>query len=439
MNSAQEGQKGRRGRSKRHEVLTAATDRFGRDGYEHTKWADIAADIGVGATALYHYFESKQHCLYEIMDEAIEDFRSRFVAIIADERDSVRAFEAVMAELLRPLRARRAPQPRAGRRAGPASSPSSSEREEQARQAARSRMRELEFAWASFLATRDARRRDPGDRPAPAHARRARPLQQHLALVPAERDHRAEPHRRATTPSWRWRDRPAAGRPRAGARRGMSFFERYFEALDGPEPYSSLDLVSDDVEFAIEWANGEDRKATQLRGGKERAARLHRRRRHGRLGALRRLVGQSTATRSSRSARRAGTTAASSARSSRSRTSTPTGGWTATWSAARPRSRFPTRSRMHAELLAGTPSEPVLLGSECRRCGTVSFPRQGALPALHVDRRRGAPARPPRHALELDDPALPPEVPALHRARRSSSPTASATSSCRARCASRRA
>ena len=79
MNSAQEGQNGRRGRSKRLEILAAATDRFGRDGYEHTKWADIAADIGVGATALYHYFESKQHCLYEIMDEAIEDFRCRFV------------------------------------------------------------------------------------------------------------------------------------------------------------------------------------------------------------------------------------------------------------------------------------------------------------------------------------------------------------------------
>src|SRR4249919_567334 len=99
MNSAQEERapNGKRGRSKRNEVLIAATDRFGRDGYEHTKWADIAADVGVGATALYHYFESKQHCLYEIMDEAIEDFRSRFVATIADEPDPVRAFEAVMA------------------------------------------------------------------------------------------------------------------------------------------------------------------------------------------------------------------------------------------------------------------------------------------------------------------------------------------------------
>ena len=152
MNSAQEGRKGRRGRSKRQEVLIAATDRFGRDGYEHTKWADIAADIGVGATALYHYFESKQHCLYEIMDEAIEDFRSRFVAIVADERDPTRAFEAVMAscfdlsehDVLR-NRVLVAEQ-------GRLSSPSSSEREEQARQAARARTRDLEFAWASFLA-----------------------------------------------------------------------------------------------------------------------------------------------------------------------------------------------------------------------------------------------------------------------------------------------
>src|SRR4051812_44091905 len=152
MNSAQDERNGRRGRGKRHEVLAAATDRFGRDGYEHTKWADIAADIGVGATALYHYFESKQHCLYEIMDEAIEDFRGRFVAITAAERDPVRAINAVLAscfdlsdhDVLR-NRVLVAEQ-------GRLSSPSGSEREEQARQAARSRMRELEFAWASFLA-----------------------------------------------------------------------------------------------------------------------------------------------------------------------------------------------------------------------------------------------------------------------------------------------
>jgi hypothetical protein len=49
----------------------------------------------------------------------------------------------------------------------------------------------------------------------------------------------------------------------------MTFFERYFEALDGPEPRSSLDLVSPDVEFSIQWANGTDRRSTQLVGGRE--------------------------------------------------------------------------------------------------------------------------------------------------------------------------
>jgi uncharacterized OB-fold protein len=32
------------------------------------------------------------------------------------------------------------------------------------------------------------------------------------------------------------------------------------------------------------------------------------------------------------------------------------------------------------DLIAGTASEPVLLGSECRRCGIVTFPRQATCP-----------------------------------------------------------
>ena len=47
----------------------------------------------------------------------------------------------------------------------------------------------------------------------------------------------------------------------------MSFFARYFAALDGPDPYTSLDMVAADLEFAIEWAPGGDRKSYQIRGG----------------------------------------------------------------------------------------------------------------------------------------------------------------------------
>ena len=47
----------------------------------------------------------------------------------------------------------------------------------------------------------------------------------------------------------------------------MTFFEQYFERLDGPEPNRSLELVAEDVEFSIQWAAGVDRKSSQFVGG----------------------------------------------------------------------------------------------------------------------------------------------------------------------------
>ena len=139
--------------AKRAAILAAATERFGRDGYEHTKWADIAADVGVGPTALYHYFESKQHCLYVLIDEAIDDFRQRFLTITAANDDPLVALTAVLHdcfdltehEILR----NRMLVSEQGLLVGPSASP----REEEARQTARARARDLEFAWASFLSS----------------------------------------------------------------------------------------------------------------------------------------------------------------------------------------------------------------------------------------------------------------------------------------------
>jgi AcrR family transcriptional regulator len=137
--------------AKRAEILAAATERFGRDGYEHTKWADIAADVGVGPTALYHYFESKQHCLYVIMEQAIEDFHARFAELTARHRDPRVALDAVMRDCFElsdhDVLRNRLLVAEQGLMSGRRSSP----REEQARQAARARTRDLEFAWASFL------------------------------------------------------------------------------------------------------------------------------------------------------------------------------------------------------------------------------------------------------------------------------------------------
>jgi AcrR family transcriptional regulator len=137
---------------RRAQSLEAAIDRFGRNGYENTKWADIASDVGIGPTALYHYFDSKQHCLYVILNQAVEERRERFDTITgshADPRDALRAvitecFDLSEREVLR-NRVLVAEQVLL-------SGQGSSEREAQARQAGRDKTRALELAWSRFLA-----------------------------------------------------------------------------------------------------------------------------------------------------------------------------------------------------------------------------------------------------------------------------------------------
>jgi TetR/AcrR family transcriptional regulator, cholesterol catabolism regulator len=137
---------------KKEQILDVAVDYFGRHGYEETKWADVAAAVHIGSTALYHYFESKQHCLFEIMANAIADFRDRFDRITTDHEDwngalamlLVDAFDLSEHEVLRA----RLVVAEWGRLATPRTLP----REEAARSTTRSRVRDLEFAWGTFLA-----------------------------------------------------------------------------------------------------------------------------------------------------------------------------------------------------------------------------------------------------------------------------------------------
>src|SRR6266702_6313811 len=83
-------------RSKRAILLETATAYFGEHGYEDTKWADVATAVGIGSTALYHYFESKLHCLYVIMADALEFFMRDFQHITSDHDDYLDALVAVL-------------------------------------------------------------------------------------------------------------------------------------------------------------------------------------------------------------------------------------------------------------------------------------------------------------------------------------------------------
>lgn len=60
-----------RGERTRAAVLQAAIDRFGRDGYRSTSVLAIARDAGVGPTAAYSYFPTKEALFLAAVDEDI--------------------------------------------------------------------------------------------------------------------------------------------------------------------------------------------------------------------------------------------------------------------------------------------------------------------------------------------------------------------------------
>jgi AcrR family transcriptional regulator len=132
-------------------ILAVAAERFAQQGYEDTKWADIAAAVGIGTTALYHYFESKEHCLFTIMEQVLAEHCVRFERIVGragefadtlvevlydlfdvSEEDVLRNRLLVVEQSLLHI-------------------PHPAPRGEAARKAAQARSRDLEFAWGAFL------------------------------------------------------------------------------------------------------------------------------------------------------------------------------------------------------------------------------------------------------------------------------------------------
>jgi TetR/AcrR family transcriptional regulator, cholesterol catabolism regulator len=149
---SEDAKTGTSSRSKRAGILATAIDYFGEHGYEDTKWADVAAAVGIGSTALYHYFESKLHCLYVIMADTLEWFQRDFDRITSEHEDYLEALIALLRssyeltdhEVLR-NRLLVAEQ-------GLVGISRTSPREEEARKLARTRTRDLEFTWGTFLA-----------------------------------------------------------------------------------------------------------------------------------------------------------------------------------------------------------------------------------------------------------------------------------------------
>jgi AcrR family transcriptional regulator len=138
-------------RSKRALILTVAIDSFGKDGYELTKWATIADQVGIGQTALYHYFESKAHCLLTIMSMELNRSLERFREVTAAAPGAREALEAAIAAAYdvtpREVSQMRILQSHMDLLA----TPRPSEKEEAERQRSRQLVREIESEWTALL------------------------------------------------------------------------------------------------------------------------------------------------------------------------------------------------------------------------------------------------------------------------------------------------
>ncbi|WP_431875756.1 TetR family transcriptional regulator [Amycolatopsis sacchari] len=138
-------------RSKRPAILAAAVECFGEVGYEATKWSEVADRVGIGQTALYHYFESKAHCLLTIMRLGLRNSDVAFRRATEDAMTAEAALRAATAAAyaLSPqeVQQNRILQANISLLANARSS----EREERERQACRELVARVERNWAELV------------------------------------------------------------------------------------------------------------------------------------------------------------------------------------------------------------------------------------------------------------------------------------------------
>ncbi|WP_280495889.1 TetR/AcrR family transcriptional regulator [Nocardia asiatica] len=87
----------RRPPHRREMILRAAVDAFTHGGYYGTTMADIAAAVGISATALYRHFRNKQQLLGQCLLVGLDDTRDRLDAAFRSDDSG----GAVLAELVR--------------------------------------------------------------------------------------------------------------------------------------------------------------------------------------------------------------------------------------------------------------------------------------------------------------------------------------------------
>jgi TetR/AcrR family transcriptional regulator len=88
-------------RRRRHEILRAALRAFRQRGYHATTLADIAAQLDVRSSALYHYFPDKEAILYACHREALEELEHLLGEALRGHGPALERLRVVISEHVR--------------------------------------------------------------------------------------------------------------------------------------------------------------------------------------------------------------------------------------------------------------------------------------------------------------------------------------------------
>lgn len=73
----------------RNELFDAALESFATHGFRDTTHADIAAEVGIGRTTFYEYFESTEDLLVQLVEERLPVLVAEIVEAIPEDSDPI--------------------------------------------------------------------------------------------------------------------------------------------------------------------------------------------------------------------------------------------------------------------------------------------------------------------------------------------------------------
>ena len=85
---------------KRRQILRTAAKVFARDGVDRASMSQVAEACGISKANIYHYYDSKNALLFDILDTHLRNLRDRVCAVGAEGRSAEEQFRATVCEIL---------------------------------------------------------------------------------------------------------------------------------------------------------------------------------------------------------------------------------------------------------------------------------------------------------------------------------------------------